>query len=58
MESSFPREFAANPIDAIFAPDSACDAQKAVANESLRVSVEKGGFIIVHGTMHECGYAL
>ena len=51
-------EFAANPIDAIFAPDSACDAQKAVANESLRVSVEKGGFIIVHGTMHECGYAL
>jgi len=52
------REFAANPIGVFFDPDSACDAQKAAANESLRVSVEKRGFVIVRGTMHECGYAL
>jgi hypothetical protein len=36
------REFAANPIGVFFDPDSACDAQKAAANESLRVSVKFG----------------
>ena len=34
------------------------DAQKPAANESLRASVEKRGFVIVNGTMHECGCAL
>ena len=52
VESSFPREFPANPIGVFFDPDSAGDAQKAAANESLRVSVEKRGFVIVRGTMH------
>src|ERR1700748_3745055 len=31
------------------------DAQKPAANESLRALVEKRGFVIVHGTVHECG---
>jgi hypothetical protein len=43
----------ANPIGVFFDPDSACDAQKATANESLRVAVEKRGFVIERGTMHE-----
>jgi hypothetical protein len=34
------------------------DAQKPAANESLRASVEKRGFVIVNGTVHECGCAL
>ena len=34
------------------------DAQKPAANESLRALVEKRGFVIVHGTVHECGCAL
>ena len=34
------------------------DPQKPAANESLRASVEKRGFVIVNGTMHECGCAL
>jgi hypothetical protein len=34
------------------------DAQKAAANDSLRALVEKRGFVIVHGTVHECGCAL
>src|SRR5258706_2019079 len=34
------------------------DAQKPAANESLRASVAKRGFVIVHGTVHECGCAL
>ena len=34
------------------------DAQKPEANESLRTSVTKRGFVIVHGTVHECGCAL
>jgi hypothetical protein len=37
------REFAADPIGVFFDPDRACDAQKAAANESLRVSVEIEG---------------
>ena len=54
MESSFSsRQFAANPIGVFFDADSACDAQKAAANESLRVSVEKRGFVIVRGTILE-----
>ena len=34
------------------------DAQKPVANASLRASVEKRGFVIVNGTVHDCGCAL
>jgi hypothetical protein len=34
------------------------DAQKPAANESLRASVAKRGFVIVHSTVHECGCAL
>jgi hypothetical protein len=43
-KAAFLAEFAANPIGVFFDPDCACDAQKAAANESLRVSVEKPGF--------------
>ncbi|MBV9456314.1 MAG: hypothetical protein JO141_02175 [Bradyrhizobium sp.] len=34
------------------------DAQKPAANASLRASVEKRGFVIVDGTVHDCGCAL
>src|SRR5260370_42193718 len=34
------------------------DAQKPAANESLRASVAKRGFVIVHGTGQECGCVL
>ena len=34
------------------------DAQKPAANESLRALVTKRGFVIVRGTVHECGCAL
>ena len=34
------------------------DAQKPAANDSLRASVTKRGFVIVDGTVHECGCAL
>ena len=34
------------------------DAQKPAANETLRASVAKRGFVIVQGTVHECGCAL
>lgn len=34
------------------------DAQKPAANESLRTSVTKRGFVIVRGAVHECGCAL
>jgi len=34
------------------------DAQKSAVNERLRASVEKRGFVIVQGTVHECGCAL
>jgi hypothetical protein len=34
------------------------DAQKPEANQSLRVSLEKRGFVIEQGTVHECGCAL
>jgi hypothetical protein len=34
------------------------DAQKPDANRSLRVSLEKRGFVIEQGTVHECGCAL
>jgi hypothetical protein len=34
------------------------DAQKPAANESLRASVAKRGFVIVRGAVHECGCAL
>jgi len=34
------------------------DAQKPTANESLRASVAKRGFVIVRGAVHECGCAL
>jgi hypothetical protein len=34
------------------------DAQKPAANESLRASVAKRGFVIVRGAVHECGSAL
>ena len=34
------------------------DAQKPAANESLRALVAKRGFVIVDGTVHECGCAL
>jgi hypothetical protein len=34
------------------------DAQKPAANESLRALVAERGFVIVRGTVHECGCAL
>ena len=34
------------------------DAQKPTANQSLRASLEKRGFIIEQATVHECGCAL
>ena len=34
------------------------DAQKPAANESLRALVSKRGFVIMRGTVHECGCAL
>ena len=34
------------------------DAQKPAANESLRTSVTKRGFVIVRDAVHECGCAL
>jgi hypothetical protein len=34
------------------------DPQKAVANETLRLSLERRGFVIEGGTVHECGCAV
>jgi hypothetical protein len=34
------------------------DAQKPAATESLRAAVAKRGFVIVDGTVHDCGCAL
>ena len=34
------------------------DAQKSAANESLRAAVAKRGFVVVQGTVHECGCAV
>jgi hypothetical protein len=34
------------------------DAQKPAANDSLRASVTKRGFVIVRGAVHACGCAL
>jgi hypothetical protein len=34
------------------------DPQKAVANEALRASLEKRGFVIEAGTVHDCGCAV
>jgi hypothetical protein len=34
------------------------DAQKPTANQSLRALVETRGFIVMQGTIHECGSAL
>jgi hypothetical protein len=34
------------------------DAQKPAANQSLRASLEKRGYIIEQATVHECGCAL
>ena len=34
------------------------DAQKPVANQSLRASLEKRGYVIEQGTVHECGGAV
>jgi hypothetical protein len=34
------------------------DAQKPAANQSLRTSLEKRGFVIEQGTVHECGCAV
>jgi hypothetical protein len=34
------------------------DAQKPMANQSLRASLEKRGYIIEQATVHECGCAL
>jgi hypothetical protein len=34
------------------------DAQKPAANEILRASVTKRGFVVLNGTVHECGCAL
>ena len=34
------------------------DAQKPAANDSLRASLTKRGFVIVRGAVHECGCAL
>jgi hypothetical protein len=33
------------------------DAQKPAASDSLRASIEKRGFIIEQGAVHECGHA-
>ena len=34
------------------------DPQKAAANETLRLSLERRGFVIEGGTVHECGCAV
>jgi hypothetical protein len=34
------------------------DPQKPAANQNLRLSVEKRGFVIEAGTVHECGCAV
>jgi hypothetical protein len=34
------------------------DPQKATANETLRLSLERRGFVIESGTVHECGCAV
>ncbi|WP_143271738.1 hypothetical protein [Bradyrhizobium mercantei] len=34
------------------------DAQKAVANQSLRASLERRGFVVEQGIVHQCGCAL
>jgi hypothetical protein len=34
------------------------DPQKAAANETLRLSLEKRGFVIEAGTVHDCGCAV
>ena len=34
------------------------DAQKPAANQSLRASLEKRGFVIEQGTVHDCGCAI
>jgi hypothetical protein len=34
------------------------DAQKPAANQSLRALVETRGFVVMQGTVHECGSAL
>jgi hypothetical protein len=34
------------------------DPQKAVANDTLRLSLERRGFVIEGGTVHECGCAV
>ena len=34
------------------------DPQKAAANEALRASLERRGFVIEAGTVHECGCAV
>jgi hypothetical protein len=34
------------------------DPQKAIANETLRLSLERRGFVIEAGTVHECGCAV
>ena len=34
------------------------DPQKAAANETLRLSLERRGFLIESGTIHECGCAV
>lgn len=34
------------------------DPQKAVANETLRLALERRGFVIEAGTVHECGCAV
>jgi len=34
------------------------DAQKPAANQSLRASLERRGYVIEQGTVHECGCAL
>jgi hypothetical protein len=33
------------------------DAQKPASSDSLRASIEKRGFVIEQGTVHECGHA-
>jgi hypothetical protein len=34
------------------------DPQKTTANETLRLSLERRGFVIEAGTVHECGCAV
>jgi hypothetical protein len=34
------------------------DPQKSVANETLRLSLERRGFVVEGGTVHECGCAV